>query len=87
VENIPANDLLACLNAVILFPTSPSPSSESGSLLMVLLSAGVIALAAISMSFATAPLDGAVASGDKEEGRLLYGFHLVRPLNCSRNSV
>jgi hypothetical protein len=61
------NDLSACSDAVISFPPSPSPSSESGSLLMVLLSAGVILMAAVSVSFATAPSHGAVASGDKEE--------------------
>ena len=88
MENIPANDLSACLDAVISFPPSPSTSLESGSLLMVLLSSGVILLAAVSVSFATAPVDGAVASGDKEEkGRSLNGFHLVRPLDCSRNNL
>jgi hypothetical protein len=55
---------------------------------MVLLSAGVISFAAVSMSFATAPVDGAVASGDKEEeGRSLYGLHVVKPRDYSRNNV
>jgi hypothetical protein len=40
------------------------------------------------VSFAKAPVDGAVESGDKEEeGRSLYGLHLVRPRDCSRNNV
>jgi hypothetical protein len=69
------NDLLACLEAVISFPPLPSPSSESGSLVMVLLSAGVISLAAVSVSFADSSLDGAVASDDKEEeGHCPYMF-------------
>jgi hypothetical protein len=67
------NDLSAYSDAVISFPPSPSPSSESGSLPMVLLSAGVISLAAVLVSFVGSSFDGAVASDDKdEEGRCHY---------------
>jgi hypothetical protein len=56
---------------------------------MVLLSAGVISLAAVSVSFVDSSFDRAVARDDKdEEGRLsLSCLHLLRPLDCSRNSL
>jgi hypothetical protein len=56
---------------------------------MVLLSASVISFAIVPVSFVASSFDVAVASddNDEEERSPLYCFHIVRLLDCSRNSI